>query len=165
MQSYMDTETAVDEAKVKDITGCMEMIAKVEGAEKRAVVLELRRCAGKCLQWCRKCVLHPHCWPSCLHTCSSTSPLRFCSYIYIQTQNQGFEESSTDLRVEGDSARMCRQGDRQAARCVHGVTGALLFQVLGAEGLGEAAMYFRHSSDMAAFASGMLPSPCCAFRR
>lgn len=55
MQSYMDTETSVDEAKLKEVKGYLELITEVEGPESKSVVLELRRCAGKCLQWCRKC--------------------------------------------------------------------------------------------------------------
>ena len=55
MQSYMDTETTVDESKLKEVKGYLELITKVEGPEIKSVVLELRRCAGKCLQWCRKC--------------------------------------------------------------------------------------------------------------
>ena len=54
MQSYMDTETAADETKLKELKGYLELITNVEGPESKAVVLELRRRAGKCLQWCRK---------------------------------------------------------------------------------------------------------------
>ena len=53
---------------------------------------------------------------------------------------------------------MCRHGDRQDARSIHGTTGALVYELLGPMGLGEAAMYLRHSSNMTAFASGALPN-------
>lgn len=56
------------------------------------------------------------------------------------------------------SGTVCRHGDRQDARSTHGATGTLVYRILGPMGLGEAAMYLRHSSDMAAFATGALPN-------
>lgn len=58
----MDTATAVDDAKLKEVKDFLELITKVEGPESKAVILELRRCAGKSLQWCRKCAASSSCW-------------------------------------------------------------------------------------------------------
>lgn len=64
---------------------------------------------------------------------------------------------TTSAVCERDSSLMRRFGDRQDAKSVQGVTGGLVFMVLGPAGLGEAALYYRQSSDMVGFAAGALP--------
>lgn len=67
----------------------------------------------------------------------------------------GLRRQDTVETAHSHLAMVCSHGDKQDARSIHGVTGELVFKVLGPMGLGEAAMYLRHSSDMAAFATGV----------
>lgn len=55
MQAYIDTETKVSEALLAEAKGFLELFAAVKDQESKDVALELRRCAGVCLKWCRKC--------------------------------------------------------------------------------------------------------------
>jgi hypothetical protein len=54
LQVYIDTENKVTQENLLQANGFLELIANVKGAESKDIALELRRCAGACLKWCRK---------------------------------------------------------------------------------------------------------------
>lgn len=54
-----------------------------------------------------------------------------------------------------DEQMACRCGERNHIRSFHSTAGSLVFKILGPAGLGQAALYYRFSTNVKAFSAGV----------